>query len=166
MAPATTNARIQFLCEKRQHTWVHALPSSLIGPASLANPAMPDMFALVMRPIVRMHARDALDACEAQCSAKDCPRSAATIVATPMSYLHNAADPFVIVMTVACCGSPECDRTLKREAAELMRGMAGTLPGQAMASYGVPPMARNAKCYCGSSHKYKKCCGKDDVAAE
>lgn len=68
-------------------------------------------------------------------------------------------------MTVACCGRTDCDRTLKREAAELMRGMAGTLPGQAMASFGAAPMAQNAKCYCGSSHKFKKCCGKKDTTA-
>lgn len=78
-------------------------------------------------------------------------------------------DPFVIVMTVACCGSPTCDVTLKQEARELMLNMVGQAPNQAIASFGVPPMSRGAKCYCGSGHKYKKCCavkdGKTAIAA-
>lgn len=87
MAPPT-KARIQFLCEKRQINWTHDIPSSLIGPASLSNPAMPEMFSLVMRPIVMEHAKDALDACEPKCSSKGCERDATTIVATPMSVSY------------------------------------------------------------------------------
>lgn len=82
-----------------------------------------------------------------------------------LQYLHKTEDPFVIIMTVACCGDEECDKTLKQEAADLMRQMTGGLPGQATASFGVAPMARNSKCYCGSAHKYKKCCGKEQAAA-
>ena len=82
-----------------------------------------------------------------------------------LQYLHKTEDPFVIIMTVACCGSEDCDKTLKHEAADLMMQMTGGLPGQATASFGVAPMARNSKCYCGSAHKYKKCCGKEQAAA-
>lgn len=84
MAP-TIPARMQFLCEKRQLEFKHDIPSSLIGPASVGNPAMPEMFTRVMRPIVLEHAKAALDACEAKCSSKGCERDAATVVATPMS---------------------------------------------------------------------------------
>lgn len=63
-------------------------------------------------------------------------------------------------MTVACCGSPACDRTLKDEARDLMIQMTQERY-QAIASFGVPPMSRGAKCYCGSGRKFKKCCGKD-----
>lgn len=67
-------------------------------------------------------------------------------------------------MTVACCGNETCDKLLKQEAADLMRQMSGQMSGQATASFGVPPLSRGAKCYCGSSRKYKKCCGKDAPA--
>lgn len=65
-------------------------------------------------------------------------------------------------MTVACCGSATCDRTLKQEARELMLSMVGQAPNQAIASFGTAPMSRGAKCYCGSGHKYKKCCAAKD----
>lgn len=81
----TKPARFQFLCEKRQLEFKHDIPSSLIGQAALANPAMPEMFTTVLRPIVLQHAEAALQACEDKCSAKDCGRSTSTIVATPMS---------------------------------------------------------------------------------
>lgn len=161
----TKSVRCQFLCEKRQLEFKHDIPSSLVGPAALGNPAMPQMFTTVMRPIVMEHADASLKACEDKCSSKDCKRDATTVVVTPMSYLHKAEDPFVIIMTVACCGNEDCDRTLKQEAADLMRQMTGGLPGQATASFGVAPMARNSKCYCGSAHKFKKCCGKEQAAA-
>lgn len=81
-------------------------------------------------------------------------------------YLHNVKDavddPFVIVMTVACCGDAACDATLKQEARELMLNMVGQAPNQAIASFGFPPMSRGAKCYCGSGRKYKKCCAAKD----
>lgn len=84
----------------------------------------------------------------------------------PHQYLHNVKDavddPFVIVMTVACCGSAACDATLKQEARELMLNMVGQAPNQAIASFGFPPMSRGAKCYCGSGRKYKKCCAAKD----
>lgn len=67
-------------------------------------------------------------------------------------------------MTVACCGDKSCDLTLKREAKELMLQMTNQAPNQAIASFGVPPMSRGAKCYCGSGHKFKKCCGGGDAA--
>ncbi|ROV97364.1 hypothetical protein VMCG_06891 [Cytospora schulzeri] len=161
----TKPARFQFLCEKRQLEFKHDIPSSLIGQAALVNPAMPEMFTTVMRPIVLQHAEVALQACEDKCSAKDCGRDTTTIVATPMSYLHKTDDPFVIIMTVACCGNETCDKLLKQEAADLMRQMTGQLPGQVTTSFGFAPISRNAKCYCGSSRKYKKCCGKDANAA-
>ncbi|KAJ0120945.1 hypothetical protein N8I77_003480 [Diaporthe amygdali] len=161
----TKPVRCQFLCEKRQLEFKHDIPSSLVGPAALSNPAMPQMFTTVMRPIVLEHAEASLKACEDKCSAKDCKRDASTVVATPMSYLHKTEDPFVIIMTVACCGNEDCDKILKKEAADLMMQMTGGLPGQATASFGVAPMARNSKCYCGSTHKYKKCCGKEQAAA-
>lgn len=72
-------------------------------------------------------------------------------------------------MTVACCGSRACDATLKKEARELMLNMVGQgqASNQAIASFGFAPMSRGGPCYCGSGHKFKKCCGKDgkDVAA-
>lgn len=80
-------------------------------------------------------------------------------------YLHRAEDPFVIIMTVACCGNEACDKELKKEASDLMMQMTGQISGQATASFGFAPLSRNAKCYCGSGHKYKKCCGKDAIAA-
>lgn len=82
-----------------------------------------------------------------------------------LQYLHKTEDPFVIIMTVACCGDQDCEKTLRQEAADLMRQMTGGLPGQATASFAVAPMARNSKCYCGSTHKFKKCCGKEQAAA-
>ncbi|ROW11999.1 hypothetical protein VPNG_05260 [Cytospora leucostoma] len=162
---STKPARFQFLCEKRQLEFKHDVPSSLIGPAAVANPAMPEMFTTVMRPIVLQHAEAALQACEDKCSAKGCNRDSVTIVATPMSYLHRVEDPFVIIMTVACCGNEACDKELKKEASDLMRQMTGQISGQVTASFGFAPLSRNAKCYCGSNHKYKKCCGKDAIAA-
>ncbi|KUI53350.1 Protein translocase subunit SecA [Cytospora mali] len=159
----TKPARFQFLCERRQLEFKHDIPSSLIGQAALSNPAMPEMFTTVMRPIVLQHAEAALQACEDKCSFQGCKRDATTIVATPMSYLHKADDPFVIIMTVACCGDSKCDKSLKQEAADLMRQMTGQ-PGQVTTSFGFAPISRNAKCYCGSSHKYKKCCGKEASA--
>lgn len=68
-------------------------------------------------------------------------------------------------MTVACCSNDTCDKLLKQEAADLMRQMTGQLPGQVTASFGFAPLSRSAKCYCGSNHKYKKCCGKDTPTA-
>lgn len=68
-------------------------------------------------------------------------------------------------MTVACCNSADCDKILKQEARALMTQMSQERY-QAIASFGVPPMSRGAKCYCGSGHKFKKCCGKDGVEDE
>lgn len=82
--------RVQFLCEKRQLEFKHDFPSSLVGPAALGNPAMPEMFTTVMRPIVLQHAEAALQACEDKCSAKGCTRDASTVVATPMSVSANS----------------------------------------------------------------------------
>lgn len=81
----TKPVRCQFLCEKRQLEFKHDIPSSLVGPAALGNPAMPQMFTTVMRPIVMEHADASLKACEDKCSSKDCKRDATTVVATPMS---------------------------------------------------------------------------------
>lgn len=81
----TKPVRCQFLCEKRQLEFKHDIPSSLVGPAALGNPAMPQMFTTVMRPIVMEHAEASLKACEDKCSSKDCKRDATTVVATPMS---------------------------------------------------------------------------------
>lgn len=81
----TKQVRCQFLCEKRQLEFKHDIPSSLVGPAALGNPAMPQMFTTVMRPIVMEHAEASLKACEDKCSSKDCKRDATTVVATPMS---------------------------------------------------------------------------------
>lgn len=86
----TKPVRCQFLCEKRQLEFKHDIPSSLVGPAALGNPAMPQMFTTVMRPIVMEHAEASLKACEPKCSSKDCKRDATTVVATPMSVsLHT-----------------------------------------------------------------------------
>lgn len=85
MTTKTKQVRCQFLCEKRQLEFKHDIPSSLVGPAALGNPAMPQMFTNVMRPIVMEHAEASLKACEDKCSSKDCKRDATTVVATPMS---------------------------------------------------------------------------------
>lgn len=69
-------------------------------------------------------------------------------------------------MTVACCGSEDCEVTLKKEARDLMLQMVGqAAQNQAICSFALGPMARGQKCYCGSGHKYKKCCGKEDKTA-
>ncbi|KAF3766444.1 hypothetical protein M406DRAFT_68784 [Cryphonectria parasitica EP155] len=158
---AKQSVRMQFLCEKRQLDFHEEVPKSLIGPEALTNPAMPKMFEMTMAPVIKKHAGEALGACEAKCSAKSCERPSSTVVATPMSYLHKVDDPFVIIMTVACCNSPACDITLKQEARHLMLQVAQERT-QSIASFGVPPMSRGAKCYCGSGRKFKKCCGKEE----
>ncbi|PSR78137.1 hypothetical protein BD289DRAFT_444347 [Coniella lustricola] len=165
MSAAKQSVRMQFLCEKRQLEFREDVPKSLVGPEAAMKPAMNRMFELTLGPIVMKHAADALDACEDKCSSKGCNRPATSIVATPMSYLHKLDDPFVIIMTVACCNSPQCDKILKQEARALMTQMSQER-FQAIASFGVPPMSRGAKCYCGSGHKFKKCCGKDEADAD
>lgn len=83
-----------------------------------------------------------------------------------MSYLHQKDDPKVVVIVTPVCEKPQCDGAGKALINEMVNEITGMQPGTVNQSAGQPT-PRNAHCPCGSSRKFKKCCGsataQDDV---
>ena len=81
----------------------------------------------------------------------------------PISYLHLKDEPRVSVIVTPVCEVTHCLSVAKSIVNDLVNEIAdATMKRNAEGKgHGQQSPARNAHCHCGSSRKYKKCCGSE-----
>ncbi|KAH6652969.1 hypothetical protein BKA67DRAFT_659621 [Truncatella angustata] len=159
---ATRKVRFDFNCE-RTLTFHHDLPARLIGASSGADPDYRQLYISALAPVMQQHADECIAASQAKCGV--CERAPTRqVLTTPMSYLHLAEDPFVAVLVTPVCEKEKCNTDGQRQINDMLTEITGLVPSQVDQNpTGIPKasagIAKNATCPCGSSRKYKKCCG-------
>jgi hypothetical protein len=160
---ATRNIRFEFNCE-RMLTFHHDLPSRLIGAAgSAVDPGYRQAYVSAMAPIMQKHTDECIAASQPKCSVCE-SRPTKQVLTTPMSFLHIPQDPFVAVIVTPVCEKPGCNTQGEANVNAMLAEITGMTQDEAAGGTGGSPKAptrisRNAHCPCGSSRKYKKCCG-------
>lgn len=173
MATATRRVRFDFVCEETL-TFHHAVPAALVGPAAASTLAPDDYRARYTRavaPVMQQRQQACLAASARACAV--CGRhAAAQVLTTPLSYLHLADEPrVVVIVTPICAADPACAARGQQQASAVVAEVAGLAEGESNAAAPAPgsnhPTPRGGPCPCGSRRKFKKCCGAgDDAAAE
>jgi hypothetical protein len=157
---ATRRVRFEFNCE-RSLTFHHELPAGLIGAGSVEDPGYKQLYISALQPVMREHTNACIAASQATCAI--CETSPTKqVLTTPMSYLHMADDPFVVVLVTPVCEKQKCNTDGTRQVNEIIAQVTGMQEGELAAAAkeaGPAKISRNAHCPCGSSRKYKKCCG-------
>ncbi|KAI4597413.1 hypothetical protein KJ359_004519 [Pestalotiopsis sp. 9143b] len=153
---ATRPVRFDFKTD-RPLTFTHELPAALVGPGAAALPGYRDGYIAAVAPIMRAHADECVAASDPTCSV--CGRAPTkSVLTTPMSYLHVEPQPLVAVLCNPVCDSKRCSDDGTAGINQLLSDMMGGMqPGEVSAR--ASRVSRNASCPCGSSRKYKKCCG-------
>ncbi|KAK6209308.1 hypothetical protein LQW54_006413 [Pestalotiopsis sp. IQ-011] len=151
---ATRPVRFDFKTD-RPLTFTHELPGYRDGYIAAVAPII---FVLCYFTVsLRAHADECVAASDPTCSV--CGRAPTkSVLTTPMSYLHVEPQPLVAVLCSPVCDSKRCSDDGTAGINQLLSDMMGGMqPGQVSAR--ASRVSRNASCPCGSSRKYKKCCG-------
>lgn len=116
----TCRVRFEFYCDHRLEgvQFIHDLPGDLVVSRAAAqqDPTYHERFREAMLPIVKKHETVCVAASSPACGV--CALSAATVLLTPMSWLHKDGDPFIGVIVNAVCGRSECELQTRREVQE------------------------------------------------
>lgn len=166
---ATRSVRFEFHCE-RTLTFRHDVPKRLIGADSATDAGYRDLYISAMGNIVREHTDECIAASQKECSVCGSAETS-QVLTTPMSYLHLPSDPFVAVLVTPVCDKAACNKQGQLNVNVMLQEITGMHEGEVQEGGGGIPKAtasisRNAHCPCGSSRKYKKCCGKGEGSDE
>jgi len=109
---ATRLVRFEFHCEEGpdELKFIHNFPSGLTNPEALAvqrDDRYRSLFLAAIRPILKEYEAACRAASKAFC--ENCGLPSVGVLQTPMSWLHNAEDPFVAVLVNPVCGERECE---------------------------------------------------------
>src|SRR5207247_11089553 len=97
----TRPIRFEFQCEEGgdELKFIHNIPSSLVNPEVLAaqrDSGYGSLFLTAIQPILKEHEAACRAASNGFC--ENCGQPSVGVLQTPMSWLHNAEDPFVAVL--------------------------------------------------------------------
>ena len=167
---ATKSVRFEFFCGPNANLiFHHDLPSSLLQASTAGStPAFRQAYVQAMAPIMKERQEICLKSSQAKCSVCDIGLTK-SVLTTPISWLHQKSDPKVVVIVTPVCEKQPCHVAGKMMVEEMVKEV--TAGGQMAFTEGAGPQqgptARGAPCPCGSSRKFKKCCGlasaQDDV---
>lgn len=169
MATAMRRVRFDFVCEETL-TFHHEVPSALVGPAAAGLPDFRARYTRAVAPVMQQRQGACLRASARRCGVCG-KRPAAQVLTTPMSYLHLAEEPrVVVIVTPICDADPACATRGQQQASAVVAEVAGLAEGGGDAGAGDGPPAaqhdnnnqkipRGGPCPCGSRRKFKKCCG-------
>ncbi|ETS81885.1 hypothetical protein PFICI_06887 [Pestalotiopsis fici W106-1] len=156
---ATRKVRFDFQCD-RTLTFQHDVPASLVGPNAAMAPDYRDGYVQAVLPVMRAHSDECIAASNPVCAV--CEKAPTkSVLTTPMSYLH-LQEPLVAVLVTPVCEKPKCSTDGQRHVDAMLAEVLGMPEGEVVSRDGVgkpSKISRNAQCPCGSSRKYKKCCG-------
>ncbi|KAI1855370.1 hypothetical protein JX266_000235 [Neoarthrinium moseri] len=162
---ATQRVRIEFHCGSGL-VFHHDVPARIVG-ANAIGPGFREAYISAMAPIMKEHQDECLAASQKKCACCETADSKQALM-TPCSYLHIPNDPVVHVFVMPVCEKQSCNDQGQADMNAMMAEVTGMAEGQVTrggpVEYGDSSrvstrISRNAACPCGSSRKYKKCCG-------
>ncbi len=119
---ATCQVRFEFYCDKRLDgiQFIHDMPAELVTsqPAAQQDAEYGHRSGAALLPIMKEHKAACLASSSPICGV--CGSSAATVLQTPMSWLHKDGDPFVGVIVNAVCLRRECELQMRRDVTEIV----------------------------------------------
>lgn len=167
---ATTSTRFEFFCGPNANLiFHHDLPTSLLQASSAGpTPAFRQAYVQAVAPIMRERQEICLKSSQAKCSVCETGPTK-NVLTTPISWLHLKTDPKVVVIVTPVCEKQQCHVAGKVMVEEMVKEVTDGQQMEFTQGMGGQqgPTARGAPCPCGSSRKFKKCCGlasaQDDV---
>ncbi|KAH6984448.1 hypothetical protein BKA56DRAFT_654850 [Ilyonectria sp. MPI-CAGE-AT-0026] len=108
---ATCPVRFQFSCDNVPEglNFTHEIPKSLVRPLSHVqqDDSYNYRFQCAVLPFLKTHEPACRAASNPFCGI--CGSPIASVLQTPMSFLHNEGDPYIGVLVSSVCGKDECE---------------------------------------------------------
>jgi hypothetical protein len=144
---ATRKVRFDFQCD-RTLTYQHEVPASLVGPNAGSVPGYRDEYVKAVLPVMRAHTDECIAASNATCAV--CEKApTASVLTTPMSYLHLSPEPLVAVLVTPVCEAARCSAQGQQSVDAMLAEMLGMDEGDVVSRDGAgkpSKISRNAAC--------------------
>ena len=170
---STCPVRFEFHCGEEELKYTHNISRSLVaaGAQVAQDTGYGNLFVKTLQPIMKEHEAICLATSNSHC--ENCGSRRTTVLQTPMSWLHKADDPFVVVWVNPVCEKGECESQIRQDMQDMMAELVGDAPdgrvSGPMTYLGVIPCK-----VCGKTEAIKRCgrcrvvgyCGKEHQKAD
>lgn len=151
------SVRVELHCDKKNLKFNHDIDSRLVGEAAMRpDQAYQVLFKSTLDTILEPHFQDCMEASARYCFS-GCGKPSATLVVTPMSWLHRSDDPHIVIFMVAVCEhGGKCENQARKEVKELIAETGPGEEGELLTCHCCGKMEGVARCgrcrlisYCG-----------------
>ena len=155
----TRPIRFEFQCEEgtEELKFIHHIPSNLVNASALAtqhDAGYRSQFLIAIQPILQEH--EAACRAASKCFCENCGQPSVGVLQMPMSWLHNAVDPFVAVLVHPVYGKRECENQMRQSVGEMIAAAMAESQGRG-ASWPSSNVGDGCCRICGKTEGIMKC---------